>query len=198
MNSILLVEDDALVAHNFSRMLTAAGYRTTTARTLAEGRRQIAAEFAEFDLLILDIGLPDGSGLLLARELASQAGDAAASLLPFIVLTAYEDDAAVSAAIDCGAYAYLVKPVSATQLLPLVASALASLSRQTRQTARLTAAISSNRTIGAATGMLVERRGCTAAEAFALMRDWARRHEMRVENLAERILAGETDIELPS
>lgn len=189
MTSILLVEDDALVAHSFARLLASAGYNTTTARTLADGRRQIADGDADFDLLILDLGLPDGSGLLLAQELAARKDS-----LPFIVLTAYEDEVAVKAAIDCGAFSYLVKPVSAVQLLPLVASALASLSRQARQTERLTAAIASNRSIGTAAGMLAERRGCSADEAFALMRAWARRHEMRVDALAERILAGETDI----
>ena len=64
--AILVVEDEVLIQMMLADMLTEAGHGTATAGTLAEARRALAAE--RFDLVITDIGLPDGSGSDLARE----------------------------------------------------------------------------------------------------------------------------------
>lgn len=187
MKAILLVEDDRLVAHALTVALVGAGYRVTSARTAAEGLRH--AKLGSFDLMILDIGLPDGSGLDLAHQLR-----AAQYPSPFLFLTAYQDEAVVQAGIALGAYSYLVKPVLAHQLLPLVESALAGLARETESTAKLRAAIGSNRTISVAVGMLAVQLGCSPDDATATMRKFARDHKMKMEMLASQILAGENPI----
>lgn len=184
MKTILLVEDDRLVAHALTEALTGAGHRVTLARSVAGGLRQ--AQENSFDLMLLDIGLPDGSGLDLARQLR-----AAKHPSPFIFLTAYQDEAVVQAGIALGAYSYLVKPVLAYQLLPLVDSALASLAREAEHTAKLRTAIDSNRTISVAAGMLAARHACSADEAVAALRKYARDHQIKLETLAGEVLAGE-------
>lgn len=190
--SILLVEDDRLVAHNLSRLLKQADYQVTVARSVADGYR--AAMEAQFDLMIFDIGLPDGSGLELACRLREQQHAA-----PFIFLTAYQDEAVVRAGIDLGAFSYVVKPVLDHQLLPLVESALASLEREAENTAKLRAAIDSNRTISVAAGMLAARYACTPDEAIAAMRKHARDNQLKLETLASQIVAGEKpDLRLPA
>lgn len=186
MKSILLVEDDRLVAHALAEALSGAGYRVTPARTVAGGLGQ--AQQGHFDLMIFDIGLPDGSGLDLARQLRE-----AKHPSPFIFLTAYQDEAVVQAGIALGAYSYLVKPVLAHQLLPLVASALAALAREAENAARLRAAIDSNRTINAAAGLLAGRSGGTPEEAFEVLRRYARDRRLKVEGVAAEVLAGRLD-----
>jgi DNA-binding response OmpR family regulator len=61
MKHILLVEDDESLNRGVSLKLTKEGYHVETAFTLAEARKLFAAEGV--DLVICDIGLPDGSGL---------------------------------------------------------------------------------------------------------------------------------------
>lgn len=187
MKSILLVEDDPLVSECIARILEGAGYQVVMARTLADARLRAKCEV--FDLMLLDIGLPDGRGIELARALVKERYPA-----PFIFLTAYEDDAIVREAIDCGAYSYLVKPVPARQLLPIVGSALATLERHAAQTQRMASAIESNRVISAAVGILAERNRWTTDLAFETLRRWARQEEMKVELLAREILNGRGDI----
>ena len=188
MADILLVEDDPLIAHNMARALTLAGHQVGSAHSLAAARTLTASQ--RYDLLLIDIGLPDGSGLDFARELRHDKYSS-----PFIFLTAYEDAATVHAAIDCGAHAYLVKPVAAKQLLPMIDSALATLARQAEQANRLVAAIASNRAISAAAGMLAERHQCTPEVAFEAMRRWARQHEVKVESVAQQVIDGEKNVD---
>lgn len=190
--SILLVEDDRLVAHNLTRLLKQAGYQVALARSVAAGYQ--TALGTQFDLMIFDIGLPDGSGLELARRLREQKHAA-----PFIFLTAYQDEAVVRAGIDLGAFSYVVKPVLDHQLLPLVESALASLERAAESTAKLRAAIDSNRTISVAAGMLAAHYACSPDEAISAMRKHARNHQLKLETLAGQIVAGEQpDLGLPA
>jgi response regulator NasT len=189
MNTILLVEDDPLISHNLTRALGTAGYRVVAARTAADGYQLASAE--HFDLMLFDIGLPDGNGLELAQQLRREK-----NLSPFIFLTAYEDEQIVEQAIACGAHSYLVKPVATRQLLPLIATALASLERHTTQTNTLISAIERSRTVSAAAGILAERKQWTTDAAFDAMRRWSRQHEIKIEAVAQQIVDGEINTEL--
>ena len=62
----LLVEDHSSTAEVLKRLLLRAGHQVQTADSLAEARRWLAK--GDFDLLISDLGLPDGSGLELVRD----------------------------------------------------------------------------------------------------------------------------------
>ena len=70
--NILLVEDHLDTAVALSRLLRLAGYRVGTAGGVQDALRLCATE--QFDLLISDIGLPDGTGHELMRELADRSG----------------------------------------------------------------------------------------------------------------------------
>ncbi len=189
MKKILLVEDDPLISHNITRTLSKAGYRVVAARSVATGYQHSRVE--DFDLLLLDIGLPDGSGLELAQRLRREN-----HLSPIIFLTAYEDEQVVAQAIACGAHSYLVKPVATNQLLPLIATALASLERHSNQTNTLISAIDRSRTVSTAVGILVERKRWTTDAAFDAMRRWSRKHEVKIEAVAQQIVTGELDTDL--
>ena len=98
---LLIVEDDreiALVRAAFE----AEGYRVFEAETLARG--VIEAGTRKPDLIVLDLGLPDGDGVALVRDVRGW------SSVPIIVLSARVDETDKVTALDAGADDYLVKP----------------------------------------------------------------------------------------
>lgn len=122
MINVLLVEDETLFAKSVLRRLEKEGYKGSIVSTIAEARQSIKSTSP--DLLLLDIRLPDGSGLDLLTEL-STAEETNSKSLPVIVMTAYgELDDAVSA-MKLGATDYLKKPVDLDDLVLTISKVLA-------------------------------------------------------------------------
>lgn len=184
MAILLFVEDDPLIRHNLPIVLAAAGHRVVVAATAAEGYR--AAHEQTCDLLLLDIGLPDESGLDLARRLRK-----AQSQAPIIFVTAYENEELIQASIACQAHSYLVKPISARQLLPVIETALAASRNHTTREAKLVAALNIGRETSIAVGILAERQQCSPEAAFEELRHQARSRKMRIETRAQEIIDGQ-------
>ena len=114
---ILIVEDEPRFASFLEKGLTANGYTTSVA---ADGTTAAAmADDEEFDLLILDLGLPDVDGLDVLR-LLRQRGLA----LPVIILTARDDTDDKVSGLDAGASDYITKPFSLEELLARVRARL--------------------------------------------------------------------------
>lgn len=113
---ILAVEDEPRNAALLRAVLEPAGYQLAIADSLAAARAWLAAEHP--DLVLLDIGLPDGSGLDLARELRSSSMTAE---LPILVASARVLAADQEAASRAGANAFLAKPIRPSVLLDSVA-----------------------------------------------------------------------------
>jgi len=111
---VLLVEDEAVFARAVIKRLRQQGYECEHAETLADGRA-IARQFLP-DLALLDMRLPDGSGLDLLAELSAK-GIAA------IVMTAYGEVNEAVTAMKQGATDYLKKPVDLEELLLAVEKA---------------------------------------------------------------------------
>ncbi|HEX3131523.1 MAG TPA: ATP-binding protein [Thermoanaerobaculia bacterium] len=101
---ILLVEDHEDTADAMADLLEVRGHRVTVARTLAEARA--AAVESEFDLLVSDLGLPDGSGHELMRELSARYG------LRGIALSGYGMQEDLRKSRQAGFERHLTKPVS--------------------------------------------------------------------------------------
>ncbi len=115
--SVLVVEDHAATRVALVRLLTRRHFEVTTASTLAEAREAINRR--DFDLIVSDIGLPDGSGCTLMAELrAKKTG------MPGIALSGYgmEDDLARSQA--AGFNAHLTKPINVKTLDEAIARLL--------------------------------------------------------------------------
>jgi PAS domain S-box-containing protein len=100
---ILLVEDDQATSQVLSRLLRRHGSDVTTAATLAEARA--AGESASFDLLVSDLGLPDGTGLDLMRWLKARCRT------PGIALSGYGSEEDMRESRAAGFAAHLIKPV---------------------------------------------------------------------------------------
>lgn len=114
---LLVVEDDRALRLTLVRTLEAEGYRTTEAYTLRGAQERISAR--GIDLVILDLGLPDGDGVEAIKTMR-----AANDLTPVIVLTARSDEASKVRALDLGADDYVTKPFGVAELIARIRSAL--------------------------------------------------------------------------
>ncbi len=110
---VLVVEDSPRVAQVLTGALRRAGHAVAVAPTRVEGLAE--AERAHVDLAIVDVGLPDGSGLDLCRAWRSAGHD-----FPVLVLTARNGVGDRVAGLDAGADDYLGKPFAAAELLARV------------------------------------------------------------------------------
>lgn len=109
---VLVVEDSDAIRTAFTILLEECGYAVTAAATGADALR-LAAERPPA-LVLLDLGLPDISGLDVLRQLKA---DAATRAVPVVALTGRADDADRAALLAAGCAAYLVKPVDTRQLI---------------------------------------------------------------------------------
>ncbi|MCW5258462.1 response regulator [Verminephrobacter aporrectodeae subsp. tuberculatae] len=113
---ILIVEDEADIRRFVRLTLEREGHTVHEATTLQRGL--IEAGTRRPDLLVLDLGLPDGDGVDLIRELRSW------SAMAIIVLSARSAEASKIAALDAGADDYLVKPFGSGELMARVRAQL--------------------------------------------------------------------------
>lgn len=108
----LIIEDDAPIRRFVRMALEAQGWNVVESETLRQGL--IDAGTQKPDLVILDLGLPDGDGVDLLHDLRGW------SAIPVIVLSARADEQDKIAALDAGADDYLTKPFSTGELLARV------------------------------------------------------------------------------
>ncbi|MBL9007793.1 MAG: response regulator [Myxococcales bacterium] len=113
---VLLIEDDPSMRGFLRSMMASHGYALTEAGTAADGMAQLAA--VSPDLVLLDLGLPDGDGIEVTRRLREW------SRTPIIVLSARGQESDKIHALDAGADDYLTKPFSIGELLARIRVAL--------------------------------------------------------------------------
>jgi len=114
---VLIAEDEPRLAAFLEKGLRAGGFTTTV---VGDGpRAEAAATESDYDLMILDLGLPGKDGLEVLRELR-----AAGSNLPVIVLTARDDTSDRVAGLEAGADDYIGKPFHFEELLARVRARL--------------------------------------------------------------------------
>lgn len=106
---IAVIEDEAPIRKFLRASLGAEGYRVSEADTVQSGLRMITQEPP--DLIVLDIGLPDGDGKSLITEIREW------SAVPIIVVSAHDQEREKIAALDAGADDYLTKPFGVGELL---------------------------------------------------------------------------------
>ncbi len=113
---ILVAEDDKTIAQGLEYSLTSEGYEVTVCYNKAEAVVSIAKQ--GYDLYLLDLNLPDGSGYELCRTVKNSFN------APVIFLTAYDDEVNVVMGLDMGADDYITKPFRIRELLSRIKSAL--------------------------------------------------------------------------
>ena len=113
MSRLLVVEDDATIGGVLESSLRRHGYQVRWERTGAGGLAAASAE--DFDLVLLDLGLPDLDGIEVCRRV--RAGQSSAVL---VILTARHEEMDVVVGLEAGADDYLTKPVRLAELLARV------------------------------------------------------------------------------
>jgi len=114
---VMVVEDDEMMAATLAKGISEDGYRVTSCGTAAEALRMADADPA--DMVILDIGLPDRSGLEVLQALRSRKRHT-----PVIILTARDTVRDRVKGLDAGADDYLVKPFAFAELLARIRARL--------------------------------------------------------------------------
>jgi DNA-binding response OmpR family regulator len=117
---VLVVDDEPHIGLLLRPHLERLGYRVSIARTLADARVVIASRSVPVDGLLLDLHLPDGSGLSLLKEIRGSREQAA---MPVLVLTADGDDHILTAVQQLDATLF-TKPFSPSKLTTRVAAML--------------------------------------------------------------------------
>lgn len=113
---IFLLEDDSAIAMGLCYSLENEGYSVNLAKSISEATEKITDN--KFDLYILDLTLPDGSGYDICKSIKSQ-GD-----YPVIFLTAYDDEVNVVMGFELGADDYITKPFRLKELLVRIKSVM--------------------------------------------------------------------------
>lgn len=121
---ILLVEDDVYLREGLCELLLKEDYEPVSACNCKEGRRLFTED--SFDLVILDVMLPDGNGLDLCGFIRSMGAD-----VPILFLTACDEEFQIVRGLDAGADDYVTKPF---RLLELLSRIRALLRRKTAST----------------------------------------------------------------
>lgn len=114
---ILVVDDDPEIRKLLARYVESQGFRVELAASCRELREKIATQHV--DLVVLDVMLPDGSGLDLCRDLR-----AARSNVPIILLTALKEDVDRIIGLEIGADDYLGKPFNPRELIARIRAVL--------------------------------------------------------------------------
>lgn len=118
MTYVLLVDDDTSIVSNLRTFLNQEGFQVTSANNQKETIDLLDSGQYHFDLALLDVSLPDGSGFSLCSAIKAN------SDIPVIFLTASDDEYSVVAGLDLGADDYISKPFRPRELISRMNSVL--------------------------------------------------------------------------
>jgi AmiR/NasT family two-component response regulator len=182
---VLIAEDDPVIALSLERTLTSLGHEVVA--RVDNGERAVAAAAATLpEVMVLDLMMPGMSGLEVAKRVSAE------RRVPIVAVTAHDDPALVEQAVECGVAAYLVKPVTPSQVgsaLLLAVSRHGQLEEMRAEVDRLTDALETRKVVERAKGILMERTQLTEAEAFARIQRRARDNNQRMAEVAREIIA---------
>jgi two-component system phosphate regulon response regulator PhoB len=109
--TVLVIEDEWVLGQVLEQVLGAAGHDVVIARSLAAARDRLRA--GGVDLVLLDVVLPDGSGLEFLQELRGELG----VRVPVLILSGMKQEDTVVRGLELGADDYVTKPFSPRELL---------------------------------------------------------------------------------
>ncbi len=167
----LVCEDQGVTVMAIRKALMRAGYDVVG--EAVEGQQAIdLADELKPDIILMDINMPGNiDGIAATKAII------AARAVPVIMLTAYSYDNYVNAALEAGACAYLVKPITSEQLLPAVKTAIARFQAQqqvTQEVEGLRDQLETRKLVERAKGILMEQNTLSESEAFRLLQKKSR------------------------
>ncbi len=110
MNNLFLLEDDISLIDGLQYSLNKNGFQVDVVRTVKEAKEHLA-EIGKYDLLILDVTLPDGTGFDICEWVRKRD-----NMMPIIFLTASDEEVNIIRGLDCGGDDYVTKPFKLGEL----------------------------------------------------------------------------------
>ncbi len=117
MKKILIIDDDKLICNSIANVASTLGYDASIALTIKDGIETVRSD--PFDLVFLDVRMPDGNGLEMIPQISQNRGSP-----EVIIITGYGDPESVESALSKGAWDYIEKPFSKNDLVQLLKDAL--------------------------------------------------------------------------
>jgi PAS domain S-box-containing protein len=186
---ILVVEDDDDLRAAITGLLGDAGWAATSVPDVETARPLVS----EHDLVVSDVKLPGEDGLALVEWIRAQ--DTAVRSMPIMLLTARVAGDEVVAGLNAGADDYVTKPFDATELLARISTHVelahlrrALLGEAEEKAEHMQKALSSNRTIGTAIGVLMALHHVTSDQAFDMLREESQRSNVKLRDVAESVV----------
>lgn len=184
---VVIAEDEAIIRLDLRETLESLGYEVVG----DTGRADEAADLirsCQPDLAILDIKMPGGSGLDVAREITSE------GLCAVLVLTAFSQSDLILEATEAGVLAYLVKPFHKNELYASIEVAVArheQMKMLADEARGFEEQLETRKLVDRAKGKLMDDRQMSESDAFAFVQKSAMRTRRSMKDVAAAILAGE-------
>ena len=180
---IIVAEDEALIRMDLVEMLREAGFDVVG--HVGDGRAAVdLARRLTPDLVILDVKMPVLDGISAAEQIVAE------DLGSVLMLTAFGQRSLVQRAVEAGAMGYVVKPFTASDVVPAVEVALA----RGRQMVTLRAEVSglegeleARKVVDRAKALLMRNKGVSEAEAFRLIQTTAMDSRLSMREVAEQL-----------
>jgi AmiR/NasT family two-component response regulator len=180
----VIAEDEALIRMDLAEMLGEQGYEVVG--EAGDGARAVVlAEELRPDLVILDVRMPVLDGIAAAERIASQ------RIAPVVILTAFSQRELVERARDAGAMAYLVKPFSASDLVPAIEMAVsrfAEVEALEREVADLTERLETRTLVDRAKSALQTQLGLSEPDAFRWIQKTAMDLRLSMRQVAQGVV----------
>jgi AmiR/NasT family two-component response regulator len=192
VRSLLLVEDDRLIISTLTTGLKKAGYNVNSAESVTEAESWLDSNERP-DLVLLDVHMPDRSGLELTKRLEEL------HHIPFILLTAHSEQEIIIQATESGAMGYMVKPVDITQLIPAIETAISranELQDLRVDKKKLQEVLDNDRSVNVAVGIIMDQRGIGREDALNEIRKTARSNHISLITLAGIIVKSRENLNL--
>lgn len=181
---VLVAEDEALIRLDLTELLADEGYVVVAEAGDGEEAVELARTHRP-DLVVMDVKMPKMDGISAAAIIAEE------RIAPVVMLTAFSQRELVERARDAGAMAYVVKPFSASDVVPAIEIAMARFSeiRQVEaEVADLADRLETRKLVDQAKGLLQEGLGLTEPEAFRWIQKTAMDLRKSMREVAEGVI----------
>jgi response regulator NasT len=183
---ILVAEDEAIIRLDLAEMLGEAGYEVVGQASNGEQAVEMATELRP-DLVIMDVKMPVLDGISAAEQIGKE------RICPVVMLTAFSQTELVERARDAGVMAYIVKPFTATDVVPAIDIALSrwgELKTLENEVADLGDRLETRKAVDRAKGVLMAKLKITESEAFRWIQKTAMDRRMGMKEVADAVVAG--------
>lgn len=126
-SKILVVDDDSLVLRTVTHLLESKGYEVRAAKSGVEAVEEFKT--GRFDLVMVDIRMPEQSGVETMKKIREKEKASNASPLPMVVITGYASEDVPLEAIELGVSGYVLKPFDQDRFLATIEKALSESTR---------------------------------------------------------------------